>query len=525
MFTIREDGNIETHLHAIQGIALGFNSKANRVLFGGAAGGSKSHAIRALSLIECYYLEQAQVYLIRSNFGALKSNHIEGPTGYSAMIAPLVKKGICTPVKAVKEGGWQIRFHHNGSVLHMNQLSHKGHLDKFQGAEITSLFVDESTQLEYSWIEFLISRLRINNTVKMPEPFWWRDDNGDVIYRYKSNGDVELYSDGTPMEQTSYPRSMLTCNPVGASLQEHYNKFIENKEPFKIYHNKQTQEYSQFIPAKVTDNPSLPESYMASLRSLPPDLKVALLEGKWMTSFGSFFFEIFREYIHIIKDDELSKEAIKYSYLSYGYDHGTSTPFAVEYHAEINACQLHRIDGNLINVPHGTVIAMDELYGIKDKKWNKGINWGAADISEAIHQKNDSIIRKYNRFGPDTQGCPVPGRADKEIFPEKPDQRSVAAIFKENGVDFIPSSKGPGSIASGLNEWTEMLQAATRGDLSQRHFYFLEGTCEWVQKEMNNSVRDILRPKQFTKESVDHACDATRYQLYQREMDVYQAPY
>ena len=61
-------------------------------------------------------------------------------------------------------------------------------------------------------------------------------------------------------------------------------KYIDNKEPYKIYTDPETGLTSQFIPAKVYDNPTLLRNnpqYIAALKSLPEPYRSALLDGNW----------------------------------------------------------------------------------------------------------------------------------------------------------------------------------------------------------------------------------------------------
>ncbi|MDD5009589.1 MAG: hypothetical protein PHC68_14455, partial [Syntrophorhabdaceae bacterium] len=46
-----------------------------------------------------------------------------------------------------------------------------------------------------------------------------------------------------------------------------------------------------FVPGKATDNPHLQESYISSLKSLPPALRAAYLEGRWDVFEGQFLSE------------------------------------------------------------------------------------------------------------------------------------------------------------------------------------------------------------------------------------------
>ena len=520
MFKITPEGEIITKLHPVQGKAISMVNKANRLLYGGAAGGSKSHLARVSSIIEGLYIPDAQIYLIRSNFGALKKNHIIGPTGYNAMLAPLIDAGLCSQVKSVREGGWEIEFYRTNARIHLNQLAQERHLEKYIGSEILSLYLDESTQYEWEWIKMLHSRLRVGKELRFPEPFWWKDKNNNVIYRRGADGELETREDGSYVEMTSYPRSLLLTNPIGQSVHAHYEHFIKDKKPFTIYFNRKTQEYTQFIPAKVTDNPSIGAEYIASLNALPPDLRAALRDGKWLTSFGSFFQGIFNKYVHVVKNDEHSKKAIKYGFTEFHYDHGTSRPFSVQYQTEVKECNLTSVDGTVHQVPAGSIIISGELYGIKDDKWNTGLHLTVHEIAEMIKNFNVKFTNYYELTTSDTAGPPQPGRADKEIFTSTPDQRSVDLLFQQNNIHFTASAKGPGSIATGLRLICEYFRNVVLDDSVNPHLYILENAAPYFIKEMDASHRDLRNIDQLTHDSVDHAIDTCRYGLYQRTLTI-----
>jgi len=78
-------------LHPKQMLAL--QSKATELLYGGAAGSGKSHLMRAAAIIAAIEIPNLQVYLFRRLYPDLKKNHIEGSSGFRAMLAPLEQAG------------------------------------------------------------------------------------------------------------------------------------------------------------------------------------------------------------------------------------------------------------------------------------------------------------------------------------------------------------------------------------------------------------------------------------------------
>ena len=83
---------INLELHEKQALALG--TDATEVLFGGAAGGGKSHLMRVAALLWCAAIPGLQVYLFRRIREDLIKTHIEGPRGFRALLGPWTLAGI-----------------------------------------------------------------------------------------------------------------------------------------------------------------------------------------------------------------------------------------------------------------------------------------------------------------------------------------------------------------------------------------------------------------------------------------------
>ena len=83
---------IDLHLHPKQ--TLAFLSKATEIMYGGAAGGGKSHLMRAAAIIWCSVIVGLQVYIFRRVSKDLIKNHMEGPKGFRNLLAPWVNSGL-----------------------------------------------------------------------------------------------------------------------------------------------------------------------------------------------------------------------------------------------------------------------------------------------------------------------------------------------------------------------------------------------------------------------------------------------
>ena len=87
------DCALDIGLHDKQSEA--FFSKANEILYGGAAGGGKSHLMRIAALSWCSEIAGLQVYLFRRVSEDLYKNHMEGSGGFHTLLDKWIGKGIC----------------------------------------------------------------------------------------------------------------------------------------------------------------------------------------------------------------------------------------------------------------------------------------------------------------------------------------------------------------------------------------------------------------------------------------------
>jgi hypothetical protein len=106
-----------------------FESRATETLYGGAAGGGKSHLIRLCAIAWCAAIPGLQVYLFRRTRDDLAKNHVEGPSGFRALLAEWVADGRCEIVAD------EIRFE-TGARIYQCHCKDESDIYKYQGAEI-----------------------------------------------------------------------------------------------------------------------------------------------------------------------------------------------------------------------------------------------------------------------------------------------------------------------------------------------------------------------------------------------------
>ena len=133
-----------------------FHSKANEILYGGAAGAGKSYLLRALAIAACLDNPGVSVYIFRRHYSDLISNHFSGSGSFQELLAPFIESGQCK----ISMGDLNIRFE-NGSAIYGRHVQHSTDAVKYQGVEINLLLLDEATHLDEYIYRFLRSRVRI----------------------------------------------------------------------------------------------------------------------------------------------------------------------------------------------------------------------------------------------------------------------------------------------------------------------------------------------------------------------------
>lgn len=336
-------------LHPKQWIA--FTSKATEILYGGAAGSAKSHLMRVAAIMWSIAIPGLQTYVFRRLYDDLIKNHMEGPTGFNALLAPWVGKYI-EIVDA------EIRFN-NGSRIYLCHCQHEKDRFKYQGAEIHVLLIDELTHFTDVIYRFIRSRVRM--PMEFPLPAEYKD---------------------------CFPRILCGSNPGGIGHQFVKTTFIDNNAPFEI-HQTSPEEGGfkrQYIPANLADNPSIDQDkYRANLSGLGNEALVkAMLEGDWDIVAGAALG--MGRNSHALRPFKVPKHWTKFMGLDWGY----KRPYAVGWFTVVEGNTLLDAKGAYpeVYLPDKAVIMYRELYGTTGKP-----NEGSMEESPIVAKKILEIER------------------------------------------------------------------------------------------------------------------------------------
>lgn len=258
---------------------------ANEILFGGAAGPGKSHALRFEALLMCLRVPGLRAYLFRRTQPELERNHIL--PALSQFPRELVT------FKASKQ-----RFECiNGSFLTFCGCPREADVFRYQGVEFHLLVIDELTSFTEFQYDYLRGRLRC----ALPVP---------AAYRHRIPGIV------------------AASNPGGVGHAFVKARFVDYAPPGvpRCGPEREGGMVRCYIPARLTDNPILlarDPGYAARLSSLPEPYRTAYRDGDWDTFLGQAF--AFSRSRHVIRPRPVPGHAPVLMTFDWGY----AAPFSV----------------------------------------------------------------------------------------------------------------------------------------------------------------------------------------------------
>jgi hypothetical protein len=471
--------NLSFDLHERQGDA--FLSHATELLYGGAAGGGKSHLMRVSAVLWCLEIPGLQVYMFRRTYPDLMSNHMEGEGSFPELLGPLVKEKMVKILWSNPPGC----YFDNGSAIFLRHAQHEKDVFNYQGSQMHVLMIDELTQWSKKMYTYLRSRLRKTKMLKVP-----------------------------PKYEGHFPRIISSANPGGIGHNWVKMDFVDNAEEYatKQMGKRDGGMLRQFIPARLEDNPSLDvEEYEGKLEGIYDEaLARAMREGDWNIVAGGYFDDIFfrnRKYIVIASFDIPPGWRIDRS-----FDWGSSRPFSVGWWAESDGSDVMLRDGTWRSTVRGDLFRIYEWYGWKDGQPDEGLRISAAEVAQGI-------VEREIEWG--IYGRVEDGPADSSIF-DKENNVCIADDMSEPvrvngreypGIEWERADKSPGSVKLGLVKMREMYTNAAppKKGVRERAGMFIFARCNNSLRVIPSAPRDEMNREILDKHYEDHIIDETRY--------------
>ena len=456
-----QSANLDLSLHEKQGVAL--NTPATEVLYGGAAGGGKSHLIRVATIIWCSMIPGLQVYIFRRIFEDLVKNHIEGPKGFRNLLAPWVNNGIVVMVDD------EIRFW-NGSKIYLCHCKDEKHRYKYHGSEIHVLIIDELTTFTEVIYRYLRFRVRMVG-IKLDKQY-----------------------------QGMFPRILCSSNPGNIGHSWVKRAWINEHPKMEVWKTPDSEGgmLRQYIPAKLEDNPSMESddpAYRQRMRGLgSKELVRAMEDGDWDVIAGAYFAEWAYDR-HTIAPFTPPDTWPRFM----ACDWGSAKPFSFGWYAvsngDIEFPHGHLYEGEMI--PRGCIVRYREFYGMNPEQTNVGLKWHADRVAKQVKINN----------GPDKL---LYRAADPSMFKEDGGP-SMAETFRKCGVDLraADNRRIPG--------W-DQVRYRLEGDQGENGppMLLVTQNCVHLIRTLPEMQHDGIRPEDLDSDMEDHAVDELRYACMSR---------
>lgn len=249
-------------------------NRVDEVLYGGSAGGGKTHyAMWHADRLSRRYPGH-RTLILRTSFPELRRTLMAKA---HEMIDQAAEPG-ATWRAADKE--WR---YGNGSVIEFGFCDSMENVRQYLSAEYELIIIDESTEMLADWIEMIRSRLRTTKDMR---------------------------------EVGVNPHLLLLTNPGGPSHAYHRDRFVlptNNGEYVAELDERDSRGRGRhrkvaYVPARVSDNPFIDPDYESNLVAIKdPVRRAQYLDGDWSVHEGQFFTE-FRTDIHVVDPSEIKPE-------------------------------------------------------------------------------------------------------------------------------------------------------------------------------------------------------------------------
>lgn len=428
-------------------------TKANEVLYGGAAGGGKTKALVMDAFFRCLTNPGTTAAIFRRTYQELDDTDI--------------KEAIASyPQELAKYNAGRHEFRLvNGSRILFRHCEHEEDRFRYSGIEIQFLYFDELTSFEQTIYDFIKTRLRAKKSLNVVPIVRSASNPGNIGHGWVK----KMFVDAGPY--------------MSIQEQEIYSETLHKGRKVR----------TQYIPALATENPFITDDYIFQLEAKPEALRRALLNGDWDSFEGQVFTEFVndpthyqdRVWTHVIEPFPIPLDWPRYM----SFDHGYTRPFSVGWWA---------VD------PAGRVYRYKEWYGCRPGQANVGLTFSPAYIAEGI------VEREAEEEG--ANNLSVDRIADPAIF-DKSRGDSVADQMRpgqyHNGVYF---RKGDNTRLAGKMQLHERL----RFDEEGRPSIYIFNTCkDWI-RTVPVLPYSTTKPEDVDSDAEDHAYDDTRYFLMAR---------
>lgn len=350
-----------------------------------------------------------------------------------------------------------------GGIIKFAHCQHPKDVENYVGHEYHYLGIDQVEQFTEEMVQVLETCVR-SSKKDLPCRIRYTSNPGSIGHLWVKSRFVDK------------------CRPVPTGKSIYFKDFDVTYQPVKagpIFQDKEGRT-TQYIPARVFDNPSLMQNdpaYVRRLQALPEKLRQAHLFGDYDTFVGQFF-DMWNHDLHVVKPFEITSDSIVNIYG--GFDWGYAAP----------SCYLLAAV-----MPNWDIFIIREYYDA-----GMSVQYIARQI-----QQLDAGFKLNARVADPSIWIPLPRSGDERQKPFPTDD-SIEMMFRKHGVHFVKANNNR------MNGWTamrEMLEYRNNGRQYPQLRIF--SNCENLVRTFPAMVHDSTKPEDLDTHTEDHAVDAARY--------------
>jgi hypothetical protein len=350
-----------------------------------------------------------------------------------------------------------------GGIVKFAHCQHPKDVENYVGHEYQFLGIDQVEQFTEEMVQVLETCVR-SAFAGLPCRIRYTSNPGSIGHLWFKSRFVDKCRPSSCGKPVYYKDFDITYQPV---------------KPGKIFRDKDNRT-TQYIPARVFDNPSLMQNdpnYVRRLQAMPEKLMQAHLFGDYDTFVGQFF-DMWNHDLHVVRPFEIPPESVVNIFG--GFDWGYAAP----------SCY-----GLAAVMPNWDVFMIREYYDS-----GKSVQY----ISEQI-KRLDAGFKLRLRVADPSIWIPLPKSSDNKPFPT---DDSIEMMFRKYGVSF---NKANNNRINGWMAMREMMEYRNNGRKYPQLRFF--ENCTNCIRTIPAMVHDSSKPEDMDTMTEDHSSDMTRYTI------------